>query len=156
MIHFRCPECHASVRGPEGLAGRTVQCPKCSRRIAILISGGVPLATSLQGARASAPIVVVIASVGLMIGIMAGSAGVLLWNGGSASWRSAASAPHEQLERAASLELELAKLYLAGKNVEKAKQHLRQLLNDYPGTTETQEATQLLGALEGKPNESMQ
>lgn len=155
MIHFRCPECHASVRGPEGLAGRTVQCPKCSRRIAILISGGVPLATSLrQGGRASAPVVVVIASVGLMIGVMAGAAGVLLWTG--ADWRSTASAPHEQLERAASLELELAKLYLAGKNVEKAKQHLRQLLNDYPGTTETQEAWQLLRQLEGKPIEGLQ
>jgi DNA-directed RNA polymerase subunit RPC12/RpoP len=48
MISFRCPECHAGIRGPDTLAGRTVNCPKCASRVSILISGGVPLATTLD------------------------------------------------------------------------------------------------------------
>jgi DNA-directed RNA polymerase subunit RPC12/RpoP len=81
MIQFRCPDCHASVRGPDGLAGRSVSCPKCNSRVSILISHGVPLAAKLDAwprptflfARKPIASVLVALVVGMVVGVAAGS-----------------------------------------------------------------------------------
>jgi DNA-directed RNA polymerase subunit RPC12/RpoP len=152
MIHFRCPDCHASVRGPDGLAGRSVSCPKCTSRVSILVSHGVPLAAKLDSwARPPGPAfllarnpiasAVVLLLVGMIVGLAVG------W---SLNRSSAGSDALPAAAKMASVQLELAKLYLARNRADDAKLQLQQLLAEHPGSPESPEATQLLKELADK------